>query len=153
LPAAFDLDFDRVQHRGIAALQRRVEVMACCALAPELRTMKAHDSEIASPSLQTDGTRGERINRAAAIIITGLSLIALLTVLCGYMRPPQPPEPDEGTPAHIFQMSIVLLAPAFLLFLATADWKQSVRTVRPLTFPAVSLVVAFGMLYCLEHYR
>jgi hypothetical protein len=118
--------------------------------------MKAHQSDITSPAtnLPADGpTRGERINHAAAIITTGLSLIALLTVLCGYMQSPQPPEPDEGTLAHIFQLSIVLLAPALLLFLATADWKQPGRTARPLTFPAASLVVAFGMLYYLEHYR
>ena len=118
--------------------------------------MKADESEITSPAtnLPADGPmRGERINRAAAIVMTGLSLITLLTVLCGYMQPPQPPEPDEGTGAHIFQLSIVLLAPALLLFLATADWKQPGRTARPLIFPAASLAVAFGMLYYLEHYR
>jgi len=116
--------------------------------------MKAHDSEIASPSPQTEGpTRGERINRAAAILITGLSLIALLAVLSGYIHPTQPPDPDEGTAAHIFQLAIVLLVPALLLFLATADWKQPGRTIRPLAFPVASLVVAFGMLYYLEHYR
>jgi hypothetical protein len=118
--------------------------------------MKAHQSGITSPAtnLPADNpTRGERINRAAAIIMTGLSLIALLTVLCGYMQPPQPPESDEGTAAHIFQLSVVLLAPALLVFLATADWKQPVRTARPLTLPAASLAVAFGMLYYLEHYR
>ena len=116
--------------------------------------MKARDSEIASPSLQTDcPTRGETINRAAAIIITGLSLIALLTMLFGYMQLPQSPEPDEGTAAHIFQLSIVLLAPALLVFFATADWKRPGRTARPLIFPAGAVALAFGLLHYLEHYR
>ena len=36
----------------------------------------------------------------------------------------QPPgrEPDEGTGAHIFQLSIAAMVPATLVFLATADW-------------------------------
>lgn len=35
----------------------------------------------------------------------------------------------------------------------TADWKQPWRSARPLSFPAVALVLAFGALYFLEHYR
>ncbi len=116
--------------------------------------MKAQESRITPTLLQTDGpTRRERINRAAAITVAALSLIALLTVLSGYTHQSPPPDPDEGTAAHVFQLSIVLLVPALLLFLATADWKQPGRTVRPLAFPTASLVVAFGMLYYLEHYR
>jgi hypothetical protein len=45
------------------------------------------------------------------------------------------------------------LAPAILLFLATADWRQPLRSVRPLLLSAVTLVLAFGALYYLEHYR
>jgi hypothetical protein len=40
-----------------------------------------------------------------------------------------------------------------LLFLATADWKQPLRNARSLAIPAAALVVAFGALYHLEHYR
>jgi energy-coupling factor transporter transmembrane protein EcfT len=97
--------------------------------------------------------RGEQINRASSIVIIGLSLTALLTVLSGYTHPPQPPEPDEGAAAHIFQLSIAALVPTILLFLATADWKRPWRSVRPLVLPAAALVLAFGMLYHLEHYR
>jgi len=43
--------------------------------------------------------------------------------------------------------------PMILLFLATADWRQPLRSVRPLTFPATALFLAFGTLYYLEHYR
>ena len=94
--------------------------------------------------------QGQQINRVSGKIVIVLSLTALLTVLSGYINPPQP---DEGTAAHIFQFSIVALVPMILLFLATADWKQPWRSARPLTFPAVALVLAFGALYYLEHPR
>ena len=92
----------------------------------------------------------QQVNRVSGRVILALSLIALLTVLSGYFQPPQP---DEGTAAHIFQLSIVALAPLTLLFLATADWKQPSRSARPLAFPVAALVVAFAALYYLEHYH
>jgi hypothetical protein len=93
------------------------------------------------------------INRLSAKVIIVLSVLALLAVLSGYTHPPQSPEADEGTAAHIFQLSIVALTLSAILFLATADWKQPLRTVRPLAFPAAALVLAFGALYYLEHLR
>ena len=93
--------------------------------------------------------RGEQINRISGKVIIGLSLLALFTVASGYFRSPQR---DEGTAAHIFQLAIAALVPAIVLFLATADWKQPLRSARPLAFPAVGLVLAFAALYYLEHY-
>ena len=90
------------------------------------------------------------INRVSGKVLIFLSLTALLAVVSGYFQPPQP---DEGTAAHIFQLSIVMLVPAVLVFLATADWKQPLRSARPLAFPAAALVLAFAALYYLEHYR
>ena len=77
-----------------------------------------------------------------------LSLIALGVVLWGYG---QPPLPDEGTGAHIFQLSIVALVPMTLLFLSTADWRQPWRSARPLALAAAATVLAFCALYYLEH--
>ena len=94
--------------------------------------------------------RGRQINRISGKVIIFLSLTALLAVLSGYTQPPQP---DEGSAAHIFQLSIVALVPLILLFLATADWRQPSRSARPLAFSVAALVVAFGALYYLEHYR
>jgi energy-coupling factor transporter transmembrane protein EcfT len=94
--------------------------------------------------------RRQQINRISGKVIVVLSLIALVTVLSGYTQPPQP---DESAGAHIFQLAIVALAAMLLLFLTTADWRQPWRSARPLAFPAAALVLAFGALYYLEHYR
>jgi hypothetical protein len=95
----------------------------------------------------------QQINRLSARVIIVLSLLALLTVLSGYTHPPQPTEPDEGAAAHIFQLSIVAVAFSILVFLTSADWKQRLRSVRPLAFPGAALALAFGALYYLEHFR
>jgi len=94
--------------------------------------------------------RGEQINRVSSKVVLVLSLTALIAVLSGYFQPPQA---DEGTAAHIFQLSILLLVPVIFLFLASADWMQRARSVRPLALPAAVLVIAFGALYYLEHWR
>lgn len=95
--------------------------------------------------------RGQTINRISGRVILALSLIALVTVLIGYTQPRQP-EADEGALAHLFQLAIAALVPAILFFLATADWKQGLRSARSLAFPGGALVVAFMALYYLEHY-
>ena len=102
---------------------------------------------------------GERINRISGIVLIVLSLTALLTVLSAYrisVSPfsiyTQPLEPDEGTQAHIFQLSIVALAPMILLFLATADWTRPLRSLRPLAFSAAAVALAFAALYYFEHH-
>jgi membrane protease YdiL (CAAX protease family) len=92
----------------------------------------------------------QQINRISARVLIVLSVTALLAVLSGYTHPLQP---DEGAAAHIFQLSIVALVPMILLFLVTADWKQPWRSARALLFPVAALVVAFGALFHLEHYR
>ena len=92
----------------------------------------------------------EQINRVSSVTMWVLSLTALLDVLLlGYMRPPLP---DEGTGAHIFQLSIAALLPIGLVFLATADWARPGRIVRRLAIPGVVVVLAFAALYYLEHY-
>ena len=94
--------------------------------------------------------RERQLNRVSGKILTVLSLTALLAVLSGYTQPSQP---DEGTAAHIFQLSIVAVAPTVALFLATTDWRQPSQSARVLALPAVALVLAFVALYYLEHYR
>ena len=79
-----------------------------------------------------------------------LSLTALLVVLWGYT---QPPLPDEGMGAHIFQLAIVALVPATVVFLTTADWSRPWRSARPLALAAAATVLAFAALYFLEHFH
>jgi peptidoglycan/LPS O-acetylase OafA/YrhL len=91
----------------------------------------------------------ELINRTSRIVLTALSLTALLTVLWGYT---QPPLPDEGTGAHIFQLSVVLGALAMLLVLVTADWTQPSHIMRRLAMPIAAFVLAFAALYYMENH-
>jgi hypothetical protein len=98
----------------------------------------------------SDAMRTQQINSISGKVVIAMSLTALLAVLSGYTRPPQP---DEGAAAHIFQLSIAALVPMILLFLATADWRRPLRSARPLAFPAAALVLAFAALFYLEHYR
>ena len=106
---------------------------------------------VTSNSTRSGDMRGEQVNRVSGRIVTSLSVLALLMVITGYLHPRQP-EPDEGTGAHIFQLSIVLIVPMILLFLVTADWKKHLRSVRLLALPGTVLLLAFGALYYLEHY-
>jgi cytochrome bd-type quinol oxidase subunit 2 len=117
--------------------------------------MENHEGKIALPLTDRKGdpTRHQKINRAASVASIVLSLVALLTVFSGYLQPPQPRPTDEGSAAHIFQLSIAALLPTVALFLATADWKRPARSARPLVFPAVALTIAFAALFYLEHYR
>jgi energy-coupling factor transporter transmembrane protein EcfT len=90
------------------------------------------------------------LNHISGKAIIVLSFVALLAVLSGYTHPDLP---DEGAAAHIFQISIVLLVPVLLVFFVTADWKHPWRSARSLLLSIVPLVLAFGALYRLEHFR
>ena len=90
------------------------------------------------------------IHRASGAGLLVLSLVALVTVLTGFL-PGHPPQADEGTQAHIFQLSILLIAPMGLVFFGTADWTRPARIVRGLTVPGIAVVLAFAALYYLEH--
>lgn len=92
---------------------------------------------------------GQEINRISRWVMLALSLTALVTVLSGYLQQPQA---DEGTAAHIFQLAIVGLVPAILVFLVTADWTRPMQSARPLIIPAGAVTLAFTALYYLEHY-
>lgn len=90
------------------------------------------------------------VNRLSGALLVLFALTALLAVLWGFT---QPPLPDEGTGAHIFQLSIVGLLPMTLVFVTTADWSRPARTALPLLLAAPLTVLAFLALYLLEHPR
>src|SRR6476661_5836958 len=81
------------------------------------------------------------VNRLSSVGLIVLSFTALLVVLWGFT---QPPLPDEGTGAHIFQLSVAALVPVGIVFLGTVDWSQPRRTAWPLALAAAATVLAFG---------
>ena len=93
---------------------------------------------------------GAQINRMSGRIMAALSLVALLAVISGYTQPRQT---DEGTAAHIFQLSIGALIPTILVFAVTFDWKTPGRSARLVALSAAALIFAFAGLYYLEHVR
>ena len=97
--------------------------------------------------------RAQQINRVSSVVLILFSLTAVGTVATGLIWPPPLPEPDEGTQAHIFQLSIAALLPMTVVVLGTADWRQPWRSVRPLVIAVAATVLAFAGLYYLEHFR
>jgi hypothetical protein len=100
----------------------------------------------------------QTINRVSSRIVLGLSLFAMFLVggatiltLLGRFNPS--PDGDEGTAAHLFQLTLALLLPTGLVFLVTADWRKPLQVAKRLAFPAAALVVAFITLYYMEHSR
>jgi hypothetical protein len=99
-----------------------------------------------------------RLNVLSTVGLVVLSLAAILPllvvvvpVMLGGALPP--PERDEGTGAHIFQLSIAALLPVGLLFAATADWSRPAQVVRRLAAPVITVIAAFVILYLFEHPR
>ncbi len=87
--------------------------------------------------------------------MVGFALVALVTVLIGAAQVATGaitmPEPDEGTGAHIFQLSVLLVLPFGALYVASADWTNAARGARPIALACVLLVAAFAVLYYFEH--
>ena len=100
-----------------------------------------------------DDMRTQQINRVSGLLLMLLSLTALVTVVTGLIWPPPMPEPDEGTQAHIFQLSIAGLLPVTVLVVGTADWHRPWRSARPIVFAVVATTLAFAGLYYVEHLR
>jgi hypothetical protein len=100
----------------------------------------------------------QAINRISSYVVLGLSLFAMFlvsgaTVLTMLGRFNPSPDGDEGTAAHLFQLAIVMLLPAGLAFLVSADWRQPIRVAKRLILPVIALIVAFSVLYYMEHLR
>jgi hypothetical protein len=102
--------------------------------------------------------REHGVHRITGHIMLGLSVFAMMlvvgaTILTILGRFSPSPDGDEGSAAHLFQLTIVLLVPTGLTFLATANWHRPFEVARRLVLPVAALVVAFSMLYYMEHFR
>jgi hypothetical protein len=93
------------------------------------------------------------LQRGRASLFSFTALLPLLIVVAGGLITGHlaPPDPDEGTGAHVFQLSIAALLPTGLVFLTTADWTRPARLAWRLAAPAVFVVAAFALLYYYEH--
>ena len=79
-------------------------------------------------------------NRLLGALLVALSVTLLVNDAIGFG---QQPLPDEGTQAHIFQLSVAAIVPAIALFAATLDRSRSPRAAWPLAFAGV---------YYIEHH-
>jgi hypothetical protein len=102
------------------------------------------------------GVTVRTVNRVSEYIMVVLSMTALLPILLVVLRIAltgqiPPPELDEGTGAHVFQLSIAGLVPALLVFLSSANWARPWRLAQRLALPAGAVALAFVLLYHYEH--
>ncbi len=102
--------------------------------------------------------RTTQFHRISGMAMMGFSVAALLTILSAFrvsLAPfsiyTQPPQADEGAQAHLFQLFVLMLAPATLLFLLTWDRRQRPANARPVVVSFVAAALAFGILYYFEH--
>ena len=91
------------------------------------------------------------LHRVSRLFLLIFPAIALVTVLVGVVHHPATPPKDEGTGAHIFQLSILAFAASFVLYLATADWRDPRRVAGFVAVPVALATLAFCALYYLEH--
>lgn len=102
-----------------------------------------------------DGKGGDivrTINTASGGLLIVLSVTASvvpwsLAWLRGF---DQPPLEDEGASAHIFQLSMAVMVPTLLVFLATADWTRPRNVARRLAIPTALVVLSFAALFYYE---
>lgn len=90
----------------------------------------------------------ERIHNISYTLVSIFSFTAMIAAVSGLTQPPQS---DEGTGAHIFQIAIVVLIASLLAFLGTADWGQPSRIARRLALPGMALLIAFATVFFLDH--
>ena len=133
-----------------------VQSMGTLALFPfMLQVARDWATTVTRERLDMDMTQKVKLNRVSTLGLIALSLTALMMVLpfvlvnliTGHVPPPAT---DEGTVIHIFQLSIVALLPMGLLFLATSDWAQPLRSMRRLALPAAMVVLAFSLVFYVE---
>jgi hypothetical protein len=133
-----------------------VEHQGSLALMPfMLNVIRDWAATVTQERLDMDTTQKLRLNRVSTLGLIVLSLTALMMVLpfvlfnlmTGHVPPPQT---DEGTVIHIFQLAIVALVPVGLIFLVTADWAQPLRSMRRLALPAAMVLLAFSLVFYVE---
>ena len=93
----------------------------------------------------TGVTNRHGVNRVLMVVPVLFSVLALALVL-GNVAAGVPPQDDEGTSAHLFQLLIAAQLPLVILFLATSDWTRRTRLLLALTVQALAVAAALGSL-------
>jgi hypothetical protein len=119
--------------------------------APRLQDQAAESLNF-TRTKRSEAMNSARVNRISSVVMLVLSLTASvvpwsLAWLRGF---DQPPLEDEGTSAHLFQLSIAALVPVTLIFFATADWARPWPVIRRVAVPAVLVVLSVTALFYYE---
>lgn len=88
------------------------------------------------------------LHTASRVTIVFLSAIALACVASGYL---QPTPRDEGTAAHLFQLSVAAWIPCAIVMIGTAGSRGVRGVVAPGIVATILLAAAFVALFFLEH--
>jgi uncharacterized membrane protein YozB (DUF420 family) len=103
----------------------------------------------------SDDGAASTLHRASGITLLVLSVAAAVIVLVGASAaiasgPPPASPHDEGTGAHLFQLSVAGAGLAGVVFLATIDRRGSARAAKTLALAAACLALAFAVLFWFE---
>ena len=93
-----------------------------------------------------------RISGGLLVLLALLALVLFADIASGLGGLDQPPLPDEGTQAHVFQLAVAAIVPTLVLFAATRDWTRPLRGAWPLALAGVALIVSFAGVYYIEHH-
>ena len=82
-----------------------------------------------------------RVNRISAWVPLLCSAFAFAIVMANIVAR-VPPQPDENTSAHLWQLLMVAQLPFILLFVATSDWARWRKPAALLLLQALGIVAA-----------
>lgn len=99
-----------------------------------------------APIVQTTARTQSRTNRICTVLPVVFSIVALGLVL-GAVAAGLPPQSDEGTAAHLYQLLMVAQFPLVIVFIATTDWTRPRRAMVVLAVQAIAAAAAFAALY------
>lgn len=95
------------------------------------------------------GANRSMTREPSAVLPIIMSLVALGIVLVHYAVKGMDHDPDEGTPAHLFQLLMVIQVP--IIFYFAVKWlpRDSQRALRVLALQGAAVVVAFAAVFFL----
>lgn len=101
----------------------------------------------------TERVKLNRLSTVGLIVLSATAFSMVLPVWYGMLTGHvPPPESDEGTAVHIFQLAIAALLPTGLIFLASSDWRQPVQMMRRAALPGIFFVLALSTVFYLENF-